>query len=156
MGKKINISKEFLEQKYVVEQISPVEIAQLLNVSVETIRAKLKKFRLYNKELSNKIRSKKTFGTIKKRYGVDNIGQLEETKLKVKKTCKERYGVTNVSHIPQVVEKIKNTQENHYGKWYLQTEEYLDKNEKTCLKKYGVTNVSKDKDIHRKKIVTMH
>lgn len=66
------------------------------------------------------------------KYGVNNVSQLEEVKIKMRNTNLERYGV----------------------EYYSQTDDYKDKSEKTCLIKYGTTSPQKSKIIQEKTKLT--
>lgn len=44
---------------------------------------------------------------LNKKYGVNNPGQLDSVKAKVKQTCIEKYGVENVFQIPEFKDKMK-------------------------------------------------
>ena len=102
---------------------------------------------------------------IKKKYGVENVFQLDNIKQKIKKTNLEKYGVENVRKLSSVTdkasktlkekcfkkygvthpmkleknkEKLVNTNLEKYGvKCSLQNEEIDKKSRKTCLEKYG-------------------
>jgi len=81
-----------------------------------------------NKECINKKRTM----VIQKKYGVDNVFQLEEIKEKIKVTNMELYGAEN----PQQNKEIKN------------------KTEETNLKKYGVRNPFQSELIKEKMRIT--
>lgn len=80
-----------------------------------------------------------------KRWGVENVFQLESVKEKTKKTNLEKFGVEYVSQSKELQEKIK------------QSKSQLDKNlinekrKNTNLEKWGVENVSQSDDIKKKK-----
>lgn len=67
--------------------------------------------------------------TCLRRYGVENIFQLEEIKNKIFETNTEKYGFKSFNQSPQSKEKYK----------------------QTCLRKYGVENVSQIEEIKKKK-----
>ena len=81
---------------------------------------------------SSKCRAGHTKKFLMEKYGVENISQLEISKLKKIKKSNEKYGVENIS----------------------QSNEIKNKKEITSFKNYGVTNISKSKIIKEKKIIT--
>ena len=101
-----------------------------------------------------------------KKYGVENPGQLQSVKDKVKQTCLEKYGVESVlqlEHIKEcarknqienkneINEKRKRTCLEKFGCEYsLQSNEIKEKIKQTCLEKYGVDNVWKSEEIKNK------
>ncbi|MFA5586157.1 MAG: hypothetical protein WDA02_06380 [Saccharofermentanales bacterium] len=109
------------------------------------------------KDITDKIKS-----TVKIKYGVDNVFQLEETKKKSKETNLKKYGVenssqnenikkkkeqtflkrygtTNPNKNEQIKEKIKNTNLERYGLiTCLLSKKSIKKSKETNLKKYGV------------------
>lgn len=95
-------------------------------------------------EYSYQCRKEKLF--IK--YGVENQYQIEETKIKLKKTWLENYGVDNPSQSKEIKERKKETCLKNYG-----VEAGFADSEKrkiTWNKKYGVDNPQQDKNIFEK------
>ena len=79
--------------------------------------------------------------TVRNKYGVDNVSELEDVKAKIreankseeviekrKKTCIERYGVDNVSKHEDVKKKLSEV---------MKTDEYNKSRRQTCIEKYG-------------------
>ena len=92
--------------------------------------------------------------TIKEKYGVENISQLEEIKRKKLKTTKEKYGVENISELEWVKEKKKKTNLERYGcENYLFSEDFKEKNKSANLKKFGVEH---NKQSHFKNIENLN
>jgi hypothetical protein len=90
-----------------------------------------------------------------KKYGVENVFQLESIKEKSQKTCFEKYGVNNISKSEEIKIQKKNTIKEKYGvEHHLQNPEILEKQMKTNEKRYGVNNISKLNNIKDKKIIT--
>jgi len=111
--------------------------------------------------------------TIKQKYGVENISQLEEIKQKKRETCRkhfgvdypqqapkvraktqavvqQKYGVDNVSQAPQVKLKKAKTFEEHYGiDNIFRNREYI---QQAWKEKLGVDNPTKRPDIKAKAI----
>ena len=98
-----------------------------------------------------------------KKYGVDNIFQLDETKDKIRQTmlehhgvehalqskeikkrqeqtCLDRYGVENPAELKEFQEKAFNTKLSIYGDGNFNNTEQI---KNTCLDRYGVDNVTK-------------
>ena len=113
--------------------------------------------------------------TIKQKYGVENISQLEEVKQKKRETCRKhfgvdysqqspevraktvasvrkKYGVDNVSQSPQVKLKKAKTFEEHYGiDNIFSNREYI---QQAWKEKLGVDNPTKRPDIAAKSFNT--
>lgn len=108
---------------------------------------------------------------IKKKYGVDNIFQLESTKEKLKKTklekygdeyynnpeknkltTFERYGVYHAIQNDEVKKKVKKTIKERFGvESVLQNEDIKNKIKKTTKDRFGVDNISQNENIKQKK-----
>lgn len=113
--------------------------------------------------------------SIKEKYGVENISQLDSIKKKKEETTLSHYGVRylmqdplyrkqkedelfesrgvrNVSQLQEVKDKKRDTFQKNYGcDNYLISEEGSKKRRETLLLKYGVDNPSKSKIIKEKK-----
>ena len=82
--------------------------------------------------------SKKRIQTVKEKYGVENVMQMDETKEKMKTTCKEKYGEEHFSKTIYFKEKIKNTSLSHFGTEFpSQSDEIKEKIKNTCTERYG-------------------
>lgn len=102
-----------------------------------------------------------------KKYGVESTNQLKSTQDKKKETLKNLYGIENISEISQ--DKVRKTKLERYGdeKYnnrikaeettierygvsnFRNTDDYAKKVKKTSLRKYGVEHFSQDPKIHR-------
>lgn len=124
---------------------------------------------LQSKEIMQKHKD-----TIKERYGVDNVSQIDDVKEKVKQTnldkygseyflasdyardkidttVKERYGVDNVFQLESTKQKIVETNLEKYGTEHrLQNEECLQQQKENVLNKYGVENVAQVEEFKEK------
>lgn len=99
--------------------------------------------------------------SILRKYGVENISQIDEVKKKKQETCLKnfgvqfpmqssvvksksvstllsKYGYDNISKVPHIIEKIKQTQIDKYGAFYMQTTEGKELLKSICQQKYGV------------------
>lgn len=103
-------------------------------------------------------------------YGVENVYQSKEIKIKIKhtkkeryndenytnrekfkQTCLEKYDVENPQQIDSVKEKTKRTNKEKYGVEYVsQSNEVKNKIKQTCLEKYGVESPMQSKQIQEK------
>ena len=102
-----------------------------------------------NKECINK----KRVIAIQKKYGVDNVFQLKETKEKIKVTNMELYGVENPHQNEEIKNKAENTNIERYGaRNPFQSEEIKEKIKITNLKNYGFEYPSQNKDFFDKKL----
>lgn len=81
-----------------------------------------------------------------KKYGVENVFQLNQIKDKTKKTILEKYGVENISQNLDIKKTIKESKQK------LNSNEINNKRKNTVLEKYGVDNVSKLDEIKEKKV----
>ena len=76
--------------------------------------------------------------TINKKYGVDNISQIEEVKHKKIQKSLEKYNTTNPMKNDEVKEKVKQTNIERYGcESFFQTKEFKDNLENYIIDKYG-------------------
>ena len=100
-----------------------------------------------NKECINKKRKI----VIQKKYGVDNIFQLEDIKEKIKITNLEKYGVENPHQNEEIKNKVYNTNLIKYGfKNVFQNDDIKDKIRKTNLRNLGVEYPSQSETIRNK------
>lgn len=105
------------------------------------------KFYCSNKECIN---TKRVIAT-KKKYGVDNVFQLDNTKEKIKETNIIKFGVENPQQNKKIKEKTESTNLKKYGvKNPFQSEDIKKKMKKTNLKKYGVEFPSQSANIREK------
>ena len=105
-----------------------------------------KQYNTYNNQTNNGelpiscmgcINEKRKF-SIKKKYNVDNISQLNETKEKIKKNNNDKYGVDYYMQTEEFKESVKNTNNEKYGvDWIPQTNLFKEKSKKTNQEKYG-------------------
>lgn len=89
--------------------------------------------------------------SIKKKYGVDNIFQSKEIKVKIKQINLEKYGVENPQQNKGIRLKTESTNLERYGNtqgWN------FDKIKITNLKRFGVENPQQNKEIKLKTIAT--
>jgi len=107
------------------------------------------KFYCNNKECINKKRKI----SIQKKYGVDNVFQLDKTKEKIKETNLELYGVENPQQNKDIKNKTEKTNLKRYGvKNPFQSEEIKKKIKKTNIKNYGVEYPSQNSKFFSKKL----
>lgn len=86
-----------------------------------------------------------------KKYGVENIFQLEEIKEKSRLTSLQKYGTERPCQSQEIKNKIETTNMNKYGyKVALQNPEIQFKSKQTCLYKFGVENVFQSKEIQER------
>lgn len=84
-----------------------------------------------SKTCINKQRKFRTHKTNNKRYGVDNISQLEKIKIRKQKTFVKNYGVENISQLHHIRSKIRETNERR-GRW-------LRDSDRTCYELYNIS-----------------
>ena len=89
--------------------------------------------------------------SIFKKYGVYNIQQIEDVKLKTQNTCLKKYGVKNGGCSKQALEKIRKTMLDRYGVEHaLQNPVFANKFKNTCIERFGVDCPLKNIDILNK------
>lgn len=109
------------------------------------------KFYCSNKECIN---TKRVIAT-KKKYGVDNVFQLDNTKEKIKETNIIKFGVENPQQNKKIKEKTESTNLKKYGvKNPFQSEDIKKKIKETNLKNFGVEYPSQNQAIFHKRKIT--
>lgn len=130
--KEINLTKDFLYNKYIIENKSLPEIAKELNLDNHYIISKyLKKFNIPLRTISKaySLSNKKREASCINKYGAKHIFCKEsKVKLDIKNKLINNHGVENVFQLNYVKEKIK----------------------KTNLSKYGVENPGSNIDVRKK------
>lgn len=92
----------------------------------------------------NKWNQERVRMTVKEKYGVDNVFQLNEVKEKSKKTMLEKYGVEHIMLLDEYVKKRRNYFLEKYSVTHpMLFHEFKKKHENTLLKNHGVTHFSK-------------
>ena len=108
--------KEKLEQLYIIENKSTIELAEIFKVTPKTIRQWLKKYDITkSKELINIARQKARKKNNLEKYGVEHTSQLKENREKMKETCLEKFGVDNGAKAKVIKEKVKQNNLEKYG-----------------------------------------
>jgi hypothetical protein len=96
-------------------------------------------------------RKLKVLDTIRNRYGVDNISQLDDVKEKKKTSSLEKFGVEYVFQSANIVEKIKVTNRQRYGvDNVFQSDEIKEKIKATNVEIYGDTCARRNEIINDK------
>lgn len=86
-----------------------------------------------------------------KKYGVENISQLDNVKQNKKETTLIHYGVESPLQSKEILDKLQNTCLDKYGKYCsFMNEEVREKHKKTLLEKYGVDHVWKIEEVKKK------
>ena len=85
-----------------------------------------------------------------KKYGVENVSQLQDVVDKRKNTCLHKYGEVSNLKTDECKNKIKQTCIEKYGvDSYLKTEDCKKSRIQSSISKYGVDNPFKSKDVQR-------
>lgn len=96
--------------------------------------------------------NKKRKISVQKKYGVDNIFQIEQIKEKIKETNIEKYGVENPQQNIDIKNKTEETNLKKYGvRNPFQSEMIKEKIKETNIEKYGVEHSSQSDIIKAKK-----
>lgn len=94
--------------------------------------------------------------SVKNKYGVDNVFQLQDTKEKSEKTCFKKYGAKSYKESNEGKEAFKQYSLNRYGTENpFQAEEVKNKIRETCIKKYGEESPVKTELVRDKQASTM-
>ena len=145
------LSKDFLYDHYIVQNLSLREISEITSIDRGKLSKYMKEYGIEkSKEQRYAARSKltketniKRYGTpgynnrekavqtCIERYGVDNISKLEDIKHKKRETCLERFGVEYPAQIDSWREKVNKHYQEKYGcDWNTQAPDYWDKIDK--------------------------
>lgn len=141
--KKITVSEDILNNlitEYLAGK-SLNELSQKYNLTRAKIKALLieKSIKIRNLNESAKLAVEKTKATNLIKYGVENVFQAEEIKVKCRNTCESKYGVAFPSQSEEVKQKVKNTNLEKFGTQNaLQSEEIKAKIRKTSQEKWGL------------------
>ena len=96
----------------------------------------------------NKLVRNKTKNTVYSKYKVQNVAQLNSSKIKTRDTNLEKYGVEYPLQNSKILQTQINTNLQKYGvERPLQHEEFKQKQLQTCLEKYGNKHVNKIEQI---------
>ena len=89
-----------------------------------------------------KIKNEKSKATNLEKYGVENIQQLESTKLKTKATNLEKYGYDHTAQVPEFIKKKHDTFMDKYNTIYpSQLDEVKKRTAENNIIKYGYPNI---------------
>jgi len=142
-------NNSWLESKFIKEYGAPKCKNSDCNNNVNFYRGKPRIYCSQNcseKCQENRWNQEKVKNTVKEKYGVDNVFQLDSVKYKAKQTMIRIYGVEHAVLSPQIQEKIKETNIKRYGVEFPQNLKiFKDKQKSTMLLKYNVTHYSKTK-----------
>ena len=163
-------SKEVIKEKYGVDHISQLDSVRKSKSdkmkSYDVSDRVIKYYENLTDEDFKRINDKRII-TNRKKYGVDNISQLDFIKDKkaqkgysferkdiverIRNTNLEKYGTEFPSQNENIKEKVKETNLERYGvEYYSQTEESKNRIKETNLKKYGVDNIMLSKEFRDK------
>jgi hypothetical protein len=112
--------------------------------------------KMKNVVCSAKCRAKQTKIFLNKTYGIDNVSQLEISKLKKINKAQEKYGVDNVSQSSLIKEEKVKTAQLMYGVDNISQSEIIKKRKiLTCRKNYNVDYPSQSKIVFAKYVKTI-
>jgi len=161
------ITKEVLIYKKPVKiEDLPINSHKLVDVKCDNCeKEKQIKYQLYNILTKNNTEdyycnnkeciNKKRTMSLQKKYGVDNVFQLEEVKNKIKITNMELYGVENPHQNEDIKNKAENTNLERYGvRNPFQSELIKEKMKITNKKNLGFEFPSQSESVKDKKKIT--
>lgn len=90
-----------------------------------------------------------------KKFGTRDINQIPEIKAKQKegrkRTLKLRYNIENISQLEDTQNKIKESNKEKYGVEYLfQADKFKEQAKQTCLRKYGVERAMQSEEVFKR------
>ena len=152
-------NKESLLKKYGVDHVSKLDSVRKsksdkMKDSGDLVSNRIKDYRrLLTKDEIDKI-NKKRVDTNLEKYGKENVSQIDETKMKVKKSFIDKYGgYTYQSNI--LMYKVIDTNLEKYGVTFSSSSDIIkDKIKSTNMDRYGFECVSKSPIIKSKVIET--
>jgi len=116
------------------------------------MKYKAKTYICNDKSCMKTRREQKKRETFKKKYGTENIRDVDAINNKIKQTCLERYGTIHI----QQNEKIKNKRKETIASIENFYENNTAKSNQTCLQKYGVEYAAQSDGVIEKIKETMH
>lgn len=133
-------SKLDFEKTYIDQNLSYDQMTTYFDVSLRNVQSILKYFGI---KKDPKLVSLNRQKNLLEKYGVTNVSQIAEVKVKKEQSAMEKYGVDNISKAMEVQLKKEETFKKHYGKsFYFQTEEFKESNRGYWLENYGVVGPS--------------
>lgn len=133
---------------YITLNLTLLEIADFLNISIASFRNKLSKTDIIKSPALQEINRKRLN---LKRYGVTNTTKLQSVKEKMKNTNLERFGTVAPAQNEKILQKIKNTNLKLYGtEWNWQTEVGILQRKLSNILKWGVDNPMKCVEVRKK------
>lgn len=113
---KVYMDKDWLYNKYIVENLTTTEIAELCGVTDPTIATALRSFEIKkDHEVLQKSRMEKVIKTNIERFEKEHCFQSEIVKEKIKSSMIERYGVDNPMKSKKIRQKSYNTNLERFG-----------------------------------------
>ena len=144
--KDLGLSKEELEDLYIIQNKTINELCIELNVSRSYLLRLFKSLDI-KKPKNLEIENRKK--TMVEKYGAPTAFQSKELRTKIESTNLERYGAKNPYASKNIREKIKKTNLERYGveNVWSKGSPILDKIKDTNINKYGVDNPAKTDEI---------
>lgn len=159
--KEIIIDKKKLYELYIKQNLSAREISEKYNISIDSIKWRLKKYRiLKDSNLSAQKKKEGALGirkqTCLKKYGVEHPLQNKIIMEKLNQTNLIKYGVKNVLGSKKVQQKVRKTMLERYNVEYpIQSPNIKKQIERTNIIRYGANNCLKCKKVQEKRKNTM-
>jgi len=112
------VSKDYLEEFYIVKEMSLPDMKNILEISFNEITQLLDFYKIprRNQKGAGKKRAQKAKSTLQDKFGVDNVSQLDSIKKKKKETFTKNYGVDNIFKASNFKEKRDKVMMEKYGK----------------------------------------
>lgn len=117
---KKTLTKEFLQEEYIEKQKSVVDIKEQYFIPYGRIEKAIKENDIHHRGIkessSTKNKKEKSIETCLEKYGdVNVLGKKSPLFLKKNETVKEKYGVENVFQLEEIKEKSNNTMLKKFG-----------------------------------------
>lgn len=147
-----------LYELYMAGELYPAKYTNVLCVTVDHFRGMMKAVDpkvpkvkdIYPNEVNQTIK-----GVVKAKYGVDNVKQHPDFKIKAEETSLKKFGYRYAAQSPEIKAKFKETVTLRYGVDHpLKSKDVINKIKRTNLLKYGVECTLQAEDATRKKKAT--
>jgi len=153
-------NREWLYQKYIIENLSLGEIAELCTQNrrkTGSVRYYLKKYNIErSREKTIEAMNASRIKTCQKKYGTNHHLSSINIREKATQTIIEKYGVEHQMQSKEIISKVEATNLKKYGvKCVLANEQIKEKAKQTNLNKFGFENPIYNKDCQEKRKATI-
>lgn len=141
---KIVVDKEKLIELYINQNLSISDVATFLGISYRTTQRAIKEFNL-NKNQEQISNQRKLL--LNRKYGVNNVFELDSSKTKIKQTKLDKYGDENYNNCKKHTDTL-------FDKYGVTSPALLQKSKDTLYNNYKVTSPMKSDKIKNRVVKT--